>query len=95
MPSVMLIHGLINGPPTPFDGEYLVEYDPDRPSLSPDGHPMIAHIRTTPDPAQARVFASGSEAMECWRQQSTRDPVRPDGRPNRPLTAFTVEIKPQ
>jgi len=30
--------------------------------------------------------------MSYWRRRSTVCPTRPDGKPNRPGTAFTVEI---
>ena len=38
-------------------------------------------------------FVSIAEAMEYWRTVSTTVPFRPDGKPNRPLTAYTVEIE--
>ncbi len=96
--TVMRIEGFINGTSSPFDGQYLVEYDPERDGVAPDGTPMLAYIVTTPDIAKAKRFASKIEAFECWRQISKRDPyggrLAPDGKPNRPLTAFTVQIGP-
>jgi hypothetical protein len=47
----------------------------------------------SPDPARALRFPTIEAATACWQQQSTRIPLRLDGLPNRPLTAFTVEIK--
>jgi hypothetical protein len=44
-------------------------------------------------PGEALTFPSQSAAMEFWRRQSTRRPLRFDGRPNRPLTAFTVAVE--
>jgi hypothetical protein len=89
------IIGLIAGGPTPFDGEWLSEYDPDRDSTEPTtGAPMVAHVRTTPDPAKALAFESAVDAMNEWKRVSKSAPVRPDGQPNRPLTAFTVEVSP-
>jgi hypothetical protein len=82
------IIGLTNGDPTPFDNTYLVEYDPMRPGVSPEGEPMLAHMVTTRDPEQATVF-SPAEALALWQLSNG---VRPDGKPNRPLTAFNVEI---
>ena len=35
-------------------------------------------------------FADMSEAFECWKRQSTVCPLRADGKPNRPLTAFSI-----
>jgi hypothetical protein len=45
-------------------------------------------------PAAAKSFPGPSEALEFWRTQSKTVPMRPDGKPNRPLTAYTVEILP-
>jgi hypothetical protein len=41
----------------------------------------------------ALEFDSFFAAMEYWRQTSKVRPLRPDGRPNRPLTAFSVSIQ--
>jgi hypothetical protein len=46
----------------------------------------------TSDPTEALLFDSMVEAWTFWRQQSTARPLRDDGEPNRPLTAYTVEI---
>lgn len=40
----------------------------------------------------ALKFPSFMEAYHFYRSIPTNRPVRPDGEPNRPLTAFTVEI---
>ena len=42
---------------------------------------------------EALRFEDHRAAFEYWRRQSTVRPLRADGRPNRPLTAFTVEIQ--
>lgn len=94
-PVVIRLWGLVDGTPTGFEGQFLVEYDPDRPGHDPHGRPMLAHVRTTPHVGAALTFPTGVEAWACWRQQSTRWPHRPDGRPNRPLTAFTIEVVSQ
>lgn len=91
-PVVIRVWGLAGGDTTGFDGQFLVEYDPNRRGHDPDGRPMLAHVRTTPHPGAALTFPTGVEAWALWRQQSTRWPRRPDGRPNRPLTAFTIEV---
>ena len=49
MTFVMQIVGLLDGDPTPFDGQYLVRYDPERDGRDPDGHVMQAVVETTPD----------------------------------------------
>jgi hypothetical protein len=48
----------------------------------------------TEDPAEAIRFASQAAAIEFWRRQSSVRPLRDDGQPNRPLTAFTVSVEP-
>lgn len=45
-----------------------------------------------PEINQAAVFASMAAALGAWHAQCTSVPVRPDGMPNRPLTAYAVEI---
>ncbi len=89
---VIKVHGLISGDPTGFDGQYVVEYDPGRNGIEPlSGQEMLCHLVTTPDVDKATKF-DGPDAFELWRKPDPRRPLRPDGRPNRPLTAFTVEI---
>jgi hypothetical protein len=84
------IIGLVNGMSTPFDGKYLMEYDPRRGGFDPDGNAMLAHIVCTDDPSKALQFPSAFEAMEKWKEPSGR--TRADGKRDRPLTAFTVEV---
>ena len=50
-------------------------------------------VSWTADRSQALAFATYREAFEAWRAVPESRPVRPDGEPNRPLTAFTVEIE--
>jgi hypothetical protein len=76
---------LMNGQPTEHDGRWLVEYEP-----AP--YPQPSFLVTTADPGQARRFGSAADARECWMQSVGTRPW--DGRPNRPLTAFTVFIEP-
>jgi hypothetical protein len=61
-------------------------------AFDPDAHDGRGDIVFTRDVSQALKFDDGAQALECWRRQSTVRPVRPDGKPNRPLTAFTIEI---
>lgn len=88
-PVVMRIVGLPYHP-TPFDEQWLVEYDPHRPGVDPDGKPMLAHIVTTPDRAKALRFDSWVTAHQVWCQTSGY--IRPDGEPDRPLTAFAISL---
>jgi hypothetical protein len=41
--------------------------------------------------SEAMRFDSIGAVMECWQTQSTVVPLRTDGKPNRPLTAYTIE----
>lgn len=42
---------------------------------------------------QARRFPDAGAALTYWKRPSTVHPVRStDGKPNRPLTAYTVEL---
>ena len=41
---------------------------------------------------EAMHFPGWPEAMAYWRQRPASRPTRADGQPNRPLTAYTVEI---
>jgi hypothetical protein len=93
MKAVIKIISLIQGGTTAFDGEYVVEYDPGRDGVEPGtGFPMFAHLVTVRDQRQATRFEP-DEAIELWRSVDPRQPVRDDGQPNRPMTAFTVEIE--
>ena len=86
--ATIKIIGLVNGAPTPFDGQYVVDYDPAREGVDPNGDPMLAHLVTTPDREQA-LHLTTEEAFELWRKPHG---MRSDGRKNAPLTAFSVEI---
>lgn len=96
MSVIMRIVGMADGTPTPFDDQWLLEYDPEQDGTDPDGFPMSALLLTTPDRSIARRFTDAKEALACWRRVCQRDPHggRPDGGLNRPLTAFTIEVEP-
>ena len=59
-------------------------------ALDVDAFAGLGHVTITHDRRKAMRFANVGEAWECWRRQSALVPLRPDGKPNRPLTAFTV-----
>jgi len=83
------IIGRVNGDyGTEFDGKYLVEYDP-TPRADEDGE--FVHLIVTTRREAARQFKSAEEAMKAYMGVSTKGP-RADGKPDRPLTAYTVEI---
>jgi len=66
---------------------YLRAYDVD----AHDGRGSVAMTR---DIAEARTWCTQHEVMLAWMRQSTIKPLRPDGKPNRPLTAYSVAAVP-
>jgi hypothetical protein len=71
--------------PWQIEGQYLVDFDFD--AEGGKGFGTFAY-----DVELAKRFDTLRDAMKFWRTRSTVRPYRPDGRPNRPLTASTVEI---
>jgi hypothetical protein len=70
------------------DRGYIAEYDL-------DARRGRGTIRVTDNPAEALVFEDVAQALRVWKTPSPKYPRRSsDGRPNRPLTALTVEIVP-
>ena len=49
--------------------------------------------RFSTDRAEAKLFPSLKDALDFYHQRSARMPTRPDGKPNRPLTAFTILLQ--
>lgn len=86
MNVVMKLVELASGQPTVDDDRYLkacdFEFD--------DGRGLI---ETTDKIEEAMRFESFIDAMEYWRTSPANHPTRlTDGKPNRPLTAYTVQI---
>src|SRR5262245_45073636 len=59
-------------------------------SYDVDAHGGQGEITCTGKQKKALRFASHAHAMRAWRMQSTVKPLRADGKPNRPLSGFTV-----
>ena len=78
----------MGGVPTPIDWQWVIEPDPTRPGIGPNGEPMSAHLVTTPDKARARRFTP-VERSGYRLEHGTRA----DGKPNQPITAWTVEFE--
>jgi hypothetical protein len=89
-PVTIFIVGQANGEPGPFDGTWLVEYDPTRPGTAPDGRPLTAHIVVTTNRDQAARYPDVLTAWEEWKRESGLPYPR-----NAPLTAFTVAFTPE
>jgi len=74
------------GVESPPAGLYLSYYDPD----AVNGY---GAADWTDDPAKALHFDNPQQAFVLWHRQGTIQPLRPDGKPNRPLTAFTIMVE--
>ena len=85
MSAIILIHGLATGERSPHDGRYVAEY-------TPDGHKGVGRLLSTADILEAKRYADAVEAMGAWKAVSNTHPIRLDGKPNRPLSAYTVEV---
>jgi hypothetical protein len=48
----------------------------------------------TTDPAKALRFVDFAEAMQFWNKVPLSRPLRPDGKPNKPLSATSIAIEP-
>lgn len=86
MPYVMKAYGTDSMGNT-ADGVYVMSYD-----LEAFGG--RGEVSFTTDKQSAMQFKDATEAFNVWRSQSKTRPTRPDGRPNRPLTALTIEFEP-
>jgi hypothetical protein len=67
------------------DPTYLREFDH-------EAHNGRGEGTFTHDIDLALRFPSVGEAMQFWNKQSEVRPLRPDGKPNKPLSATTIEI---
>ena len=91
----IFIYGLHSGRPSPFDHQWVTRYDPQyihpEDPLQYDG----GILETSPRAGDAMLFDDAAAAFEKWREVSPEPfNVRADGRPNRPLTAYTVGVLP-
>jgi hypothetical protein len=80
---VILLIGLSTGQATREDGRYVKTYDP-------SGNRGQGLLTTTEDSEDALQFGTETEAFEKWREPYG---IRADGKPNRPLTAFTMTLE--
>ena len=74
------------GLPCPDAGRYVRDMDF-------NAYNGIGHLQTTPQRAKALQFDSIVDAYAYYGRQSKVNPIRPDGKPNRPLTAYTISIE--
>lgn len=62
-------------------------------SCDVDANDGLGRIELTSVRENAIEFPDVVAAFEYWRRPSTVEPLRPDGKPNRPLTMFTIELE--
>lgn len=63
-------------------------------SFDVNAHDGRGEVRFVSNPQAAMRFATVAELTKAWRTQSTVRPLRAhDGKPNRPLTAMTIETE--
>lgn len=84
--AVIRAVGFANGVPCPHENEWLKSFDHE--AFNGRGHGVFTNRIE-----HAMRFPSKVHALAFWGKQSTVQPLRPDGRPNKPLTALTVEIE--
>lgn len=77
---IMELAGRPDGGTTAYDGQFLKDFDFE----ANDGR---GSIQTTTKIEEAKRFNSIAEAFDFYRQSPSCKPLRPDGKPNRPLTA--------
>jgi hypothetical protein len=70
------------------EGEYVRDYQPEK-------HGGHGEATFTRDLERAKVFPDVASAWRFIGQQPRSRPTRPDGKPNRPLMAFTLQILPR
>lgn len=66
-------------------GKFITGYRP----LAYDG---LGEVLFSPHLQDALAFETQAEALAFYRHVPKHRPLRPDGQPNRPITAFTVEV---
>jgi hypothetical protein len=69
---------------------YVKTYDPNA-GNDREGYGDVVTIDTL---LEARLFDSRTAALDFYLQECGVAPLRPDGMPNRPLTAFHAVIEP-
>jgi hypothetical protein len=78
--------GFANGSPCPHEDQWVESFDHD--ACGGQGYGTF-----TGQPSKAMLFDSYMDAMAFWNKRSALKPLRPDGKPNRPLTALTMTIE--
>lgn len=83
--KLLRIVGSASSGPLPIDGQWVKDMDVE----FGNGR---GYLTATRHRSEAMRFADAGEALAYWQRTSKVRPLRPDGKPNRPLTAYTVEV---
>jgi hypothetical protein len=75
-----------NGTACPHAGQFVERADF-------EAHNGQGRMAFTDDIRKALKFPTAGDAIQFWQTTSKGYPRRPDGKPNRPLTALTVQIE--
>lgn len=67
-------------------GKFLQHFDPDYQN-------GLGRAWWTSDRAEAMTFPDVTAALDEWKRESSIQPIREDGRPNRPLTAYSISFE--
>ena len=83
---IVQVVGAASAIETPHDGGYVVAWNP---------HTQFGmlELTSTPERRLAHRFDGPQEAISQWQAISKYYPMRPDGKPNRPLTGITIAIE--
>jgi len=88
---IIQVYGWVGDGPCPVEGQYVERFDPKANARAGEQCMWF-----TPDIAVAKKFDRFYDAAEYWRMTLVDADGhalhRPDGRPDRPLTAFHVNI---
>ena len=84
---IIKVLALASAGPSINDDTYLKEFDF-------EARNGLGTIITTDSIQEAKSFSGIAEAAEFWKTISTTRPIRPDGKPNRPFTAYTILMVP-
>jgi hypothetical protein len=86
MATVMICEGIAGLFPCNTVGQYLQ-------SCNFEAFNGRGYVTFAPDLNKAMKFPDKAAALQYWKTQSKTVPMRPDGKPKRPLTAYRVTIE--
>jgi hypothetical protein len=89
MPYIIQCKGFADGRRSSIDKQFMVSFDHDYANFE-DGMLRLGDGKFSPDMDEAKRFPDAESALDFWRKQSTKHPLRPDGKPNRPMTGMNV-----